>query len=238
MSRRVFCATLLLFGLAAPAHADEWKEVLEDDGITVYARQNAGNNMPTFRGEGIIPGSILDILAVFKDGKNHTRWMHACKESTIIERYSELEALVYNRTEAPWPVSDRDVVVHAKLDFDMQKREAWNHFESVSTPLKPEVKGVVRMPHLEGFYHLLFIDPENTAIVYQVNADPGGLIPDWLARLATKRLPLQTIRALRDRVIETRADGRYHDLIAGWVAKYDIPVNDILREAREGGSAR
>lgn len=221
------CVLAIIAAGALPARADTdtdgFEEIYAEDGITVYVRDVDGQKLPTFRGEGVLPGSILDVLAVFKDGARHTDWMHSCKESVIIKRISELEALVYNRTGAPWPISDRDAIVHAKLTYDVEKREAWNHFKTVETPLRPPVDGVVRMPLIDGFYHLLFIDPDHTAIVYQVTADPGGWIPTWLAKMATKRLPYRTIKALRDQVRKTR--GSYAELIAAWVKKYDLPTD-------------
>lgn len=197
-----------------------WEQVLEEDGITVYARDN-GTALPTFRGEGLIHANILQILAVFRDDARHEEWMASCKESTIIKRLSELEAYVYNRTAAPWPVSDRDVVIHAKLSYDLNKLEAWNRFRSVELPSHPEVEGVVRMPSLQGFYHLVVVNQDTTAMVYQVDSNPGGMLPEWLVRMATRKLPLTTIQNLRKQVAKTRND--YGEIIQGWVRKFNLP---------------
>jgi hypothetical protein len=163
--------------LALIGASGDWEQLLEEDGITVYARDN-GTSLPTFRGEGIIDTSVLHILAIFRDDGRHEEWMHSCAESTIIKRFSEVEAHVYHRTTVPWPMQDRDVVLHSKLTYDKETLEAWNRFERVNDAKRPPVDGVVRVPHLEGFYHLLVIDAEHTAIVYQVDSDPGGLLPD------------------------------------------------------------
>jgi hypothetical protein len=204
--------------------AADWEQLLEDDGITVYSRETPGSSLPTFRGETMINGSLLDILAVFQDVPHHTSWMYACLESTIVKRHSEVEALVYNKIDVPWPLNDRDVVLHAKLTYDLDEREAWNRFRSVETPLKSPAPDVVRVPRLEGFFHMVAITPEMTAIVYQVESHPGGMIPDWLAAIASRRLPLNTLSLLRERVAVTRRKGTYRDLIADWIRRYEIPV--------------
>ena len=209
---------------ASPPHTafsegGRWVPVADEDGVTVSSRQNV-TGMPTFRGETLIRGGILDILAVFRDSPRHTEWMHRCKTSKVLMRYSDLEALIYNRTKAPWPVTDRDVVIRAKLVYDLEKKEAWNHFRSVRSALAPPVEDAVRMPMLRGFYHMIQLDPDRTVVVYQVESDAGGWLPHWLRRSAAKNLPLVTLRNLRRRVESTR--GQYEGQINTWKERYGL----------------
>lgn len=211
---------LVVCGSAAETNTAGFEDLFEDDGISVSVRARPGYDMPTFRGETLVPSSMLQILAVFRDRSTHTEWMHRCVEAEILERYGKFEALLYNRTDAPWPVWDRDVVIHAKFTFDLVKKEAWNRFHAVEHALKPPVEGVVRMTKLVGFYHLIYVDDHNTVVVYQIDADPAGSLPRWLARRASRKLPYQTLYNLREQVLATK--GRYDDLIARWVEQFDL----------------
>ena len=73
-------------------------------------------------------------------------------------------------------------------------------FKNVSDPLKPQVKGVVRLPKLIGHYKLTRVGPKKTLVEYQVEADPGGSLPDWIVERVAKDMPYQTLAHLRDRV--------------------------------------
>ena len=76
------------------------------------------------------------------------------------------------------------------------------------------------MERLQGFWELTYIDHQTTYVVYQVDADPGGWLPHWLVRYTTKKLPLNTIRNLREQVAKTK--GQYEERIAGWLDKFDL----------------
>ena len=50
-------------------------------------------------------------------------------------------------------------------------------------------------------------------IEYQIDADPGGLIPAWLAKMASRDIPLKTLVNLRNRVKKTAQAGTYKKYI-------------------------
>jgi hypothetical protein len=60
-------------------------------------------------------------------------------------------------------------------------------------------RGVVRMPRLIGSYDLTPVEA-GTHVVYTVDSDPGGSLPAWLVRQASKDLPYFTLRNLQERV--------------------------------------
>ena len=146
-----------------------------------------------------------------------------------MRQISEFERIEYNRVAAPWPVADRDTTLRSWVEANAGKGEVWARFQSVSVPEAPPVSGVVRMPRLAGYYHLEAIDVDHTKVTYQVDADPGGLLPDWLVKLTSRKLPIETIVGLRRQVAKTRGQheaflkkydpikgGKIPDLFANW----------------------
>jgi hypothetical protein len=212
------CAALLW----APAawSGDTWEEVTREGGIVISARQHPGQNLPTFRGQGVLRGNILEILAVLSDTNRNAEWMHQCVEARLLKEIDEGQRIIYNRTDAPWPVSDRDVVLKTSLEVDTARQTVVTRFWSISSPLKGPVADVVRMPSLKGFYRLKVIDKDRTHVTYQVDADPGGSLPDWLAESASRDLPLNTLRGLQRQVNKTR--GQYKERVQAWSAKYKV----------------
>jgi hypothetical protein len=212
--------TLIVFTLLAlspPARAAEtWVKEADEKGVVVSTLAVAGRGLPIFRGVGTVDASVFEILAVLDDIGRFTEWMADCKAARVVKQKSELERIEYNRIAAPWPVSDRDTTIRSWVEADVVKREVWARFQSIDTPDAPPVSGVVRMPRLAGFYHLQVIDAGHTKVTYQVDADPGGLLPEWLIKLTTRKLPIETLVGLRRQVAKTR--GKYE----AFLKRYDV----------------
>jgi hypothetical protein len=183
----------------ADDHAGAWEQVSNKDGILVQRRTVTGSKLKEFRGRGIIQAPIGRVLAVIRDADRRGEWMPSCGDSHLVEEdVAARTQVAYHRTKAPWPVSDRDSVNRAEMFVEPSKRRLYLPFEAITMSKIPPVKGVVRMPSMRGHWILIPVDGGRaTDAEYQVFADPGGLLPDWLANLASKTLPRDTIAGLR-----------------------------------------
>ena len=199
--------TLGTLGTLGIARADEaataggWALVSDEHGIVVDRRHIDGSNLMEFRGRGTVEAPIASILAVFNDVDRATEWMDSCNGSRVVEDASDTDKVVYNRTHAPWPVADRDAVLHNVARFDESQRKVELDFWSVDDAKEPPVKGVVRMPFLRGHWILWpSTDGNTTRVEYQVHANPGGALPNWLVNYVSRDLPFKTIEGLRAQV--------------------------------------
>lgn len=217
--RLALLVVLTLPALAGTARAgDGWKLVGRKHGITVTAREVPGRDFPTFRGVGAVQGNLFDVLAVLSDIKRHPEWLERAKDVRLVRKINEREYVVYGRTDAPWPVSDRDAVYRSKTQVDLAKKTVTINFWAVRNSKVPKRSGVVRMEDLRGHYRFTAVSESETRVTYQVDADPGGLLPTWIAKLATKWLPLRTLRGLRRQVEKTRGCAAYAARILRWKA--------------------
>jgi hypothetical protein len=206
---------VLLLTLDSTALADpQWNLIAQEKGITVLERETPGRGFPTFRGTGTVDANLYHVLAVLSDFTRHTEWMHACKTSRVIKKVSEKLRIIYMRIDSPWPISDRDAVYHTESVLDRRNLSVNIEFKAIKSKLKGRVSGVVRMDNLKGHWKLKALSPTKTWVDYQVDADPGGWLPKWLAKLASRRLPLYTIRSLRKQVKKTL--GWYARRIKRW----------------------
>jgi ribosome-associated toxin RatA of RatAB toxin-antitoxin module len=208
-------SVFLIPAFARPSLAsDEWRHLTTKDGIEVSEREVPGRAFPIFRGVGIIEAKLYDVFAVISDVERYTEWMYRCVDARQVRRESETVRYTYNRTGAPWPVRDRDVVLRSKVIVVEPGRKLHVRFESVEDDSVGPVKGVVRMRRLEGHYKLEALAPEQTRVEYQADADPAGRLPAWLVKRNTRDLPLQTLLKLRQQVTKTR--GQYGEFIGRW----------------------
>ena len=216
--RTFWPALLLALCVCQSGLGDEesgWQRDATEDGVTVFLHEEPGRNLPIFRGVSTLDSGLYEILAVLDDTSRHTEWMKSCMTSKIIKQVNEFDRILYNRTDAPWPVSDRDVVLAATVEGSVAKREVWSRFQQVNSASAAVVDGVVRMPRLRGYYRLQALDEGHTRVTYQIDADPGGMLPDWLNKMSTRRLPVDTLAGLRRQTRKMR--GRYD----GFLSKYD-----------------
>src|SRR5262249_53523791 len=126
-----------------------------------------------------------------------------CIDSHIVQWLSPIDAVIYNRTASPaFFISDRDLVAEAHTTVVPEKRTLRIEFHNVAHARAPEVSGVVRFPYVRGHWELVQIQGDLTQVEYQIEADPGGALPQWIVNWATERIPFNTIDKLRDEVLK------------------------------------
>jgi hypothetical protein len=185
---------------ATDSQGPAWEQIDDDEGIRVYRREIPGQELPGFRGETVMNAPVERIVAELQDYKHHTEWMESCVASFMIKDLGGGHVIDYNRTEAPWPVWDRDVVLDSQWSTSADGRMTSVVFHNADPSLAPLPEKTVRMPRLSGFYRMWKLAPAKTKVVYQVEADPGGSIPTWLAKRVARDLPWSTLSVLRKRV--------------------------------------
>jgi hypothetical protein len=176
-----------------------WERVSNSDGILVERRQVPGTNLKEFRGRGIVQAPLGRVLAIIRDAPHRCEWMAQCADDYVVEENEATRVQIsYHRTKAPWPVADRDSINRAEMRVDPAGHRVFLPFSAISHPKVPPVKDVVRMPFLRGHWILQPLNGGSaTDVEYQVHANPGGSLPEWIANLASKKLPLLTIVGLR-----------------------------------------
>jgi len=210
---------VLLVMISLPAFGAGWEVILNDDGIRVSTREIEGQALPAFKGTGMVHAPMVDVLAVLTDTPRRVEWVHKCSDSRLLKQVTEKNRVIYSRTKAPWPVSDRDVVVRTRSSVDWEKKEIMIRFKGERSFPFPELEGVVRIPRIKGFYRLQAVGEEKTRVTYQIDASPGGSLPDWLAELTSQKIPYETIMGLRGQVKKTQVSGVYKEKIAEWLER-------------------
>ena len=200
-------ASLLLTALdASAASRGTWRHVTTSDGVRVTARVIPVQSFPEFRGVLVMKADIFALLAILDDASRHCEWQASCKTMRVVKHYDEFNRALYHRLNSPWPVNDRDVVFKAGVTVDWKRKIVWSRFRAVRGMVKVE-SGVVRITRMSGYFKFEAIAPGTIRATYQVFSDPGGWLPAWLVKLASKKIPVNTLRGLSAQVKKTR--GQY-----------------------------
>jgi hypothetical protein len=193
----------LSFILAESASAKGWTVERKDDGIVVSTRSEPGRELPSFKGTGRVKANMWEILAILRDGPRRREWMTRSGVTATLKETGPWESVSYQQTLAPFPASDRDVVMRTRVFQREEPKELIATFDF--HPWTKPIKGVDRddfvlMPYLKGYWRMTYISAEETEVTYMVNTDPGGMLPNWLIKRISRDLPYWTLVGLRKQV--------------------------------------
>jgi hypothetical protein len=223
----VWAVCLLPAGIA-DADITRWEVVRQEDGIVTESWRPEGRTLPIFRGSAVVEANIYQLLAILQDIDHHCLWMHGCHTARLVGREGDFSYVLYNRANAPWPVSDRDVVMRALIEIKPKSHTVLIRFTNITHPGAPSVEGVVRMPRLAGFYKLTALSESRTRVTYQVDADPAGDLPAWVAEMVVEDMPFNTLSNLRKRARKTKGD--YTSFIEKWDPKRNPKAPQVVPE--------
>lgn len=210
---RTLLFSLLLTLLTADlALAGDWALKKDEDGIQVYLRHRKGSEFRSFLGRTEVDGSLSRIVAVLKDGDSITHWLKDCEQADYLSAFDPDGYLMYFRTRAPWPVQDRDYALRYRLEQDPQTLAVTLRFQG-DARAAPENRECVRVTRIDGVWRLLPQPSGKIRLEYEVNADPNGRIPAWLANQFVVDQPFSTLKKLRAQLLLPPYQDAHFDFI-------------------------
>jgi hypothetical protein len=121
--------------------------------------------------------------------------VYSNKSSYLLKRNSAYDFIYYAETTIPWPMSNRDAVIHLKITKD-----SLNRFVSIIGYGEPkyiaEKEGKVRVPRTSISWYVTMPTSKTISIVYILDTDPGGSLPSWLANMFADKGPFESFKKL------------------------------------------
>jgi len=212
-----FILVLITLLLALSVFGDEkvaknkWKYVMTKDGVAVYKKHSKTSRMDEFMGIMVMDSPLEVISMVFMDINNHKDWVGDCVDSKLVKdlsgnlktifnernkkEKSTVSVIQYYLINAPWPVSDRDVIVKANIIINWKKNTIFVYSHALPKYIYPNKKGVVRMAEMKITWKLYRVSDKKTKVIYIVKSNPGGKIPTGIANWSSSQLPYKTLKA-------------------------------------------
>ena len=180
-----------------PLHAQRsgnWTLKNNKDGVKVYFKKTA--DVHEIKLVTSLQTSLSGLVQLFSEVEHYPTWGYKVMESKLLKKVSDTEMYYYSKLDFPWPLSDRDLIMHTHLEQDpITKRIT---ARSVAEPgYLPENKDVVRIKNAHTQWTLLPGTGGWPYIEYYIYSDPGGNLPDWLVNMAIDVGPRETIKAMR-----------------------------------------
>lgn len=175
----------------------EWEKTKEEDGITVYYRDAPTSSIKEVLIELDIETSLSALMAALHDIDSYTEWVYKMPEAReVLDSHSDHEVFYYSRSDFPWPLSDRDMVVRSTFQQDPVTKVITSRSVAVPDAL-PREADMVRIEHMDITWTITPKEEGGVHIEYRFASDPGGALPAWLINLALDKGPLGTFRGLR-----------------------------------------
>jgi hypothetical protein len=200
----------------------QWELAKDKDGIKIFLRTIPGSKIKEFKGVTNINSSLDSILAVLNDTEACPKWIHNCKDALTLSETSFYEGYIYQVIDFPFPVTDRDLILHSVMTQSADTKEVTIKLTAVPDNIS-ETKNV-RIKKSDGFYLLKPLPDGSIEVTWQHHTEPGGGIPKWLVNSLLVDTPFKTLNNLREIVKEEkyqRARLRYspEGVAVGWEVK-------------------
>lgn len=208
---------IVLFSLfiTVPANLYAWELAKEDkkNDIRIYTRKVEGSSFKEYKAVMKIKASLASLVALVDDIAACPLWIDTCSEGRLLERVSPKESYTYTINEAPWPVSDRDAIVHNTIS-QLSPGGAVT-IDILGVPdYVPQKKGLVRVSMIKGYWQFTPLENGFAEVIYQVHNDPGGDLPSWLVNSVVVSQPYYTMVNMRKIVNEPKyREARYKFIV-------------------------
>lgn len=202
--RSVFLVILLigLFnGLVFSQSNAGWMLKNDKDNVKVfYKKTNAIQQIKLVTSLKTTLSGLVDLLS---EVENYPTWGYKVMESRLLKRVSDTEMFYYTRLDFPWPLADRDLIMHTILQQDPVTHRVIST-STTSPNYLPAVADVVRITEAYTQWTLVPGTGGWVYVEYFLHSDPGGNIPDWAINMAIDVGPRETIKGLRNLLPKTR----------------------------------
>ena len=174
-----------------------WKLEKQKNGISVYLSDISGSSFKAVKVECTLTGTYAKLIALLGNVSHFSEWIYHNKGSKLLKQNTPLDFIYYSETYMPWPLSNRDAIIHLQIKTDSLPK-----FLSISGVGKPTyalpVWGKVRVPHYKADWKVTMPTANTIQISYLLEIDPGGDIPAWIANSFADKGPYGTFSKMAE----------------------------------------
>ncbi len=197
MTKGLLIATCFFISISSSLFAQNdsnWEFKGEKEGIKIYHQKTAG--LLHIKLATAVKAPLSGIVALFSDVDHYTDWGYKIIQSRLLKRVSNNELWYYAMYDFPWPLDDRDIILHSKIEQDPISRR----ITILNTPYPaylPDNKGVVRIQNATTRW--IFIPGENGWVYVEqlISTDSAENLPEWLIKLTADTGPRETAKSVR-----------------------------------------
>lgn len=200
MKKQIILSILLvLISMTTFSQENPWKFVKETNGIKVYFRTVANSNLNEVKIQTTFNSNLSTIVEALRDVNAYREWVYKAAYSYTVKEFNAYEMEYYNKFNFPFPLDDRDVVIHSKIQQNQQTKVVTS-ISYAKLDIVPENKNIVR---IKDFYSKWTFIAKNNLVYgeYTFKSNPSGNIPVWLINLSLDEGPIKTIQNFKQQLL-------------------------------------
>lgn len=207
MTRRrvlaVVAALLAAAGLltATAVPAVEWEKLSDKDGALVERRPVPGSRIPEIRVTAHSPLAPAAVFETIWKYQEYPEFVPFLKRLHILSDTGD-ERVAYEQLALPF-VRDRDYTIRFRRRMDPATHRYEILIESANDAGPPPDSSHVRVTNIRGGWTT---EPgpggKGSLVRYEMQSDPGGRIPAWLADRTQSHAAADLVRAMLKRALE------------------------------------
>ena len=171
----------------------------EKDNIKIYACRVEGSALNDILVEFEVNSTIEKYIPIVLDVSHYNEWRYREFNHKLLKKISDSELIYYARVNAPFPLNDRDLVLHLKINQDSLPKILTVTIESMPDYIPP-VEDVVRVPSSLSIMRLIRLSESRVKVSCYVRVNPGGQIPDWVVNMFSTQGPYETFKNLIEKM--------------------------------------
>lgn len=169
----------------------------DNEGIKVYLCESESSPFKTIKVYFEADGTPEAYASGVIDIANYKKWQSSIISIETLKKISERELIYYSEVDAPWPISNRDLIFHITLSQDESTKALTVTLEQLPNYI-PKKEGIVRIPSANSVLTVTPLNEHRLSVSYILQVDPGGDIPPILANMFAANTPWNTFNNFRN----------------------------------------
>jgi hypothetical protein len=189
-----------LFLLITPAFSQSDCALRKDkDGVRVYTCLVEHNKFKSIKASFDVQATPTQLIDIVFNPNDYNSWQYHTINAHVLQRKSETELIYYTEIVSPWPASNRDLIVHLRIEHDKATRNIKVYANSIPEYI-PRKDGIVRVPMSKSQWTVKPINESTLHVEFTMLVDPGGSVPAWLINMVAAEAPYESFRNFKNKI--------------------------------------
>jgi hypothetical protein len=209
---KLLCLLLANFAVILQLNGQaEWKEVKNDEGITVYTKKVEGSDFKAFKSTAVIKADLSSFVALILDVDGLENWGYKLKRTELLERHGDTLQVYFAEAKAPFPYSNRYGIYRNLFKWDANDKQLRIDIQLLNDA-SYEYEDLMLLTG-EGYWEATVLPEGDLSLVFEMHVNPGKGIPGWLSNLFADESPFETMRSVKTELLKQKyKDKRYEFL--------------------------
>ncbi|NTU94025.1 MAG: START domain-containing protein [Chlorobiaceae bacterium] len=179
----------------ATALEGNWDFRVEHKGIRVFSSKVPGSPVLGFKGEAEFKVPFRKLVSLFHDFRSYGRWVHQLAEMEVLDHNDELEYVIRQVINTPWPMPKREMIVRTGLHASEAGAVALT-MQGVPDYLPPRTD-LHRVRETRGVWVFMPLEGGKVHVTFVMHMNPGSDVPPALSNAALFEVPYYSLQKMR-----------------------------------------